>query len=308
MRRSNPQLVILVHKRQAFGKDYILSRLAQDYWSPSGLDVAVHWGLEGAPRGDLAILHVDLTAVPEDYRKLAQRYPRHTNASTPSIAKTSVSTSLLDPSSAYEGSVIVKTDANYMGRRELEVYRAEVKASINPIKHLLYRFRRDILWRRNQTDSGEYKVYASKSAVPPWIWQDKRFVVEAFRPNHDGQYYFIYRWFFLGKAEFCYRCFSRDPIIRRDGDEDLQREIAPVPEDLRAWRRKLGLDFGKVDFLVHEGKALPIDVAHTPTLSDATAVEIRDEICHALAPGLASLLVDDGAPTSQATAFDNAPV
>lgn len=289
MSQSGRRLVVLTHDAQTFGKDYFLSRIAQDYWVPAGHDVVVQRGLKDPFEGDLAVLHIDVTTIPKAYLALARRYPAQINVSTPSIAKTMVSQALIELTSTYDGQVIVKTNANHMGRKDLEVYRAEVKSSWNPVTHLVWRLRRDLLWRSRRTLDGDYLVYENKSAVPTWVWADKHYVVEAFRPNFDGTYYYLYNWMFLGEAEICIRTASREPVIRRYGDHDLPREKCAVPENLRAWRRKLGLQFGKIDFLMHESQAVAIDVAFTPTAGTRVDREIRDQVCEALAPGFESL-------------------
>jgi hypothetical protein len=38
----------------------------------------------------------------------------------------------------------------------------------------------------------------------------------------------------------------------------------PVPDDLRETRRRLGFDYGKWDFVLHEGRAVLIDANKTP--------------------------------------------
>ena len=39
-----------------------------------------------------------------------------------------------------------------------------------------------------------------------------------------------------------------------------------VPDEVRAVRRRHGLDFGKIDFVLHDGKAMVFDVNKTPTV------------------------------------------
>ncbi|TIV27981.1 MAG: hypothetical protein E5V96_34050, partial [Mesorhizobium sp.] len=48
------------------------------------------------------------------------------------------------------------------------------------------------------------------------------------------------------------------------GEDTIRREPVPVPDELRALRRDLGFDYGKFDFVMHEGKALLLDANKTP--------------------------------------------
>ncbi len=45
----------------------------------------------------------------------------------------------------------------------------------------------------------------------------------------------------------------------------VRREPAPVPDDLRLRRAELGFDFGKFDFVIHEGRAVLLDANRTPS-------------------------------------------
>ena len=56
-------------------------------WERAGHRVLFHRGLGPPPAGDIALLHVDLTVVPESYLALARRYPRVLNGATGDIRK-----------------------------------------------------------------------------------------------------------------------------------------------------------------------------------------------------------------------------
>jgi glutathione synthase/RimK-type ligase-like ATP-grasp enzyme len=40
-----------------------------------------------------------------------------------------------------------------------------------------------------------------------------------------------------------------------------------VPDEVHEFRRKIGMDFGKIDFVVREGRAVILDVNPTPSVS-----------------------------------------
>jgi hypothetical protein len=62
-------------------------------------------------------------------------------------------------------------------------------------------------------------------------------------------------------------------------------EFATPPADVEAWRRDFGLDYGKIDFVVHEGRAVIIDANTTPTVSGDARSEKYVRQCEGLARG-----------------------
>jgi len=111
-------IVILEHELQRGVRlPYMIYGVAER-WRAAGHRVLVHHGTHDPPEGDLAIVHIDLTVIPEPYRALAARYPRVINGSVLDVSKRSFSRILLERESDWSGPVIVKTDANFGGRPE----------------------------------------------------------------------------------------------------------------------------------------------------------------------------------------------
>ncbi|RUW22213.1 hypothetical protein EOA34_22030, partial [Mesorhizobium sp. M4B.F.Ca.ET.013.02.1.1] len=69
-------------------------------------------------------------------------------------------------------------------------------------------------------------------------------------------------WLFCGERERCPRHVSPQSLVK--GDDTIRREPVPVPDELRALRRELGFDYGKFDFVMHEGRAVLLDANKTP--------------------------------------------
>jgi hypothetical protein len=69
-------------------------------------------------------------------------------------------------------------------------------------------------------------------------------------------------WVFCGDRERCSRYVSPKRMIK--AAETIRRETVPVPPELRVLRQKLGFDYGKFDFVVHEGQAVLLDANNTP--------------------------------------------
>lgn len=288
------RIVILTHADQPFGQDYYLARIVAWHWQAQGHEILVHHGLDDPPDGDLAILHVDTTVLPPAYLALARRYPRHINAASDSIAKRAISSNLVRQEDDYGGAVIVKTDANHRGFKELELYRRRVKRSLNPITHLVWRYRRAI-WKRHSLPDRSYPIYQHKDLVPAWMWRDRRFVVEAFRPEFDGELYYVNSWYFLGDRGVHLRYGDTERVSERLDEEGIELLEPNVPAELWAARRRLGLSFGKMDFVINEGECVLLDVSRTPASGRSRDKPKRRQICAELAAGLDSLFAPERA-------------
>ncbi len=114
--RSRKRIAILFHanERSVDLRKYVIANLA-DIWRKSGLQVVMLFGTKKYVPADLAIVHVNLSVVPEDYLAFARRYPAVVNGHVRDIRKSAISQNLLLPDSPYEGPVIVKTDLKLCG-------------------------------------------------------------------------------------------------------------------------------------------------------------------------------------------------
>ncbi|MCA9621910.1 MAG: hypothetical protein KC731_22955, partial [Myxococcales bacterium] len=231
-------------------------------------------GVEGAPPADLAVLHVDQTVVPDHYLALAASYPRSVNGKSASVAKRSFSQQLLGPDDRYDGPVIIKTDANFGGLPELRHYHLDRRRGRGPTTPP--RFAR------------HYPVLPSLQEVPEEVRHDSRMVVERFVPERDAEgNYYLRCWVFFGDRERCTRYRARVPVIK--ARETLDHAPCEVPDAIRAWRERLDLDYGKLDFVIHEGEPILLDANRTPTAPAAVSAVVERGMAQ-LAPGLDALL------------------
>lgn len=294
-------LAILTHPMDDFGQGRSLVNLMIPRWEAMGIRVVIADPDHYVP-ADLAFLHVSLSVVPDAYRCLAVRYPRVVNGAALDMRKRRFSRQIVEREGPDPGMVIVKTDANSGGFREL---RGRVLGSF--LGHLVRRpDRRQALctwfadvesrrsWqRRRALPVDHYPVFASRDLVPAGVWRNPNLVVERFLAEREGDQYCCRHWLFMGSREVHRRTLSPNPVVRFPGP--LEPLLDPVPEELRAIRRELGFDYGKFDYAIVGGRVVLYDVNRTTGTAD-------DPGCHAetidvLAPGILDFI---SAPSSAA--------
>ena len=239
-------------------KRSLLGNLAQ-YWIAAGHDVGVVAGLADWPDADIAVMHVDLSVIPDAYSEAARRYPVVINGKAIDIRKRRVSRNLVVPGDDWNGPIVIKTDLNYSGIPELhaaQLARRDNRPADYPAGPIV------------STDR-PYPILPSSSEVPDEVWKNPGLVVERFLPEQDAHGYWTRAWVFCGDRERCSRYLGTEPIVKTSNI--VARESAPVPEELRAERERLGFDYGKFDFVVREGKAILLDANRTPSAPPANA-------------------------------------
>lgn len=245
-------IVILTHAHDSFRAGNYLLRSFICHWMGAGHRVSLVAGLRDCPDGDIAILHVDLSVIPASYVEASKRYPVVLNGAALDIRKRLVSRSLLRPEDDWDGPVIVKTDLNCGGHPELRIQQNSARAGS----------RADIFGEGITSLRGPYPIFRTVKDVPDAVWDDPGLVVERFLPERDARGFWMRAWVFLGEKERCTRYLGSHPVVK--SGNILAREPAPVPDALRAERRRLGFDFGKFDFVVRDGEAILFDANRTP--------------------------------------------
>jgi hypothetical protein len=105
-------------------------------------------------------------------------------------------------------------------------------------------------------------VLSSIDEVDDRIWADESTVIERFIPELDERGFARRSWVFMGDRERCTRSVSPEPIIK--GANVVARTTSEVPEALRVERARLGFDYGKFDFVIHDGVPVLFDANRTP--------------------------------------------
>lgn len=276
--------------RAGQGHTFFLFDIAS-VWRERGHTVRVVRGLPGPgwePAG-CCVLHVDLTRIPAAYADLAASYGLAVNGRFLDNSKRVVSLNLVRRGDAYDGPVIVKTNLNYGGspesvRRRLESGWLSKRAAWA---------RRRLPWTmRRGLSPDDYRLFERVAEVPRMVWRNRNFVVErAVFERSDGLYW-VRSWMFLGDRGFVRFQGAKERVIkarrvveRRDfGDGDP----SVLPPSVRERRRVLGMDFGKIDYIVSDGVASVIDANRTP-ISRAPDADARRAMAERVADGIGSL-------------------
>jgi hypothetical protein len=201
-------------------------------------------------------VHVDLTVVPEAYLEFAARYPIVLNGRVRDIRKTTTSRYLLRSDGGWEGPVIVKTDLNSGGSPE-RVYASRWLRRSDRARAVADRLTR----RGTITRSGDYRVFDRASDIPHTLLEQAGIVVERFLPDLDDGMYYTHMYLFLGDGERCSRIGCHHAVFKAD-DNTTAVPVKPHAE-ARAWREQLGLDYGKIDYTVHDGEVILLDANKT---------------------------------------------
>lgn len=243
-------IVLLEHQMQGrLGLPYMAHELARR-WKEQGHEVHFHRGVSPPPPGDVAILHVDLTVIPDSYRELERVYPRVINTRTWDARKSGYSRMRILRDDPWAGRVIIKSEANHGGLVDDALRRLALKEGL-------------------ATDIAEmpllstYYLCDSMGKVPSGIWDTPGVIVEKFVPESDERGNYLRVWTFLGSMERNVRYCSSDLMIR--AANFISRESAEVPDEMRAWREKLGFEFGKLDYVRYEGEYILLDANRTPS-------------------------------------------
>ncbi len=260
---TKPRIVIVVHERTDLAKDKsFIGQIAQ-CWEKEGYRVTVLKGTDTFVEADIAVLHVDMTVIPEKYMRFVRRYPVVINGKVKSIAKRLVSRNVVTLHDHWKGPVVVKTDRNAGGNPETRYIKSGTP---------LYRIRRKMrkilpYYFHNRLDINDYKIYWSKADVPLPVWFNRGFLVEKFTPEMKEGLYCLRIWLFFGDKESNSVCYSKSPIVK--SNNIIRREPAgEVPAELREERKRLGFDYGKFDYAMVDGKAVLFDANRTPSLGE----------------------------------------
>ena len=286
---------ILIHRDDAaFVYFKYLIKLIMKEWRAAGFAVEVIRGVDRFVPADMIISHVDLTVVPDEYREFLSQYPLVINRSVRDISKSAISSHLVGRDDPYAGPVIVKTDRNSGGFPEARMVGQRhllraVAARLTRSGRSGARFQPGAIpWAEvRHLKSGQYPVFPSLQEVPVDIFDNKHLVIEKFLPEIIDDSYHVRYYHFLGDREIAERYQSRNKVVK--ASSSIQYEIVTTPPELDQLRKELGLEYGKIDYVIHAGNLVVLDVNPTPGLPSNAPLARR--IARHLADGITSQLI-----------------
>ncbi|MEE9344350.1 MAG: hypothetical protein V3U88_01960 [Methylococcales bacterium] len=283
------------------------------YWRESGHNVELVSDINTSWNADIALLHFDATDVPLTYINFVRKFPIAINGRAKNISKTFFSNQIIKKNSDYYGMVIVKTVANAGGLPELhaenypKIRKKFIKfiGRITSSGKLQNKYIESFLWRKVRVlDASNYPMYLSPQHVPNGVWHNRRMVVEKYLPEQtdDGRYR-LRHWYFFGDMEFSRTLISSEPIVKwirmNDGEKHQSRKEwvgkksskdCQIPKAVREVRKKLGLDYGRIDWALHHGKPVVYDVNKTPfgfgEISVTAEYALKNEVIREFSQGI----------------------
>ncbi|MCE0482852.1 MAG: hypothetical protein LV479_01285 [Methylacidiphilales bacterium] len=282
--QNRPTVALLYHKMHEGRLNNTLVREMIPHWKAAGFEIRELFGIRKFVPADTLYMHVDLSVVPPDYLAFAHRYPRVINGRITDIRKRLYSQIQVRRGDGYKGQVLVKTSHNYGGGPEallrskswgIDFFHRAYRAVARRSKNSPYQIR-----TREQ-----YRIYPSVDEVPDEILNSPELVIEKYLPEREGGRLRLRYYFFLGDHEVSASKLSGDPLCLKGTQTFDENEI---PDEIRQVRKRMGLDYGKIDYAIHEGKPVFFDVNKTQGVLPNGASDFQKEIARRLAGGLRS--------------------
>jgi len=259
-------IAILLHENDQESRldGYFIWAL-REVWREGGIEVKIVRGTRQHVEADLLIPHIDATVLPPVYMDFLAKYPRVANRAVRDISKRVISRNILAGNDSYDGPVIVKTNLNCGGGPELPL--TEPKIFFSNRKNFwsgwFGRKQYSSDWAKiNCMKSEDYQVFPSLKEVPDAVFANPWLVVERFLPEQEKGIYYLRICKFFGDRAYGARLGSPHPIVKQKNI--VHREDIPIPDEVVEARYKLGMDYGKLDFVIHNGRAIILDVNRTP--------------------------------------------
>lgn len=254
---SRRRTISISHLSHSMRVPYLLKALAR-IWEAQGFRIEIGPGYSA--NADVCILHHDRTKLEASALPLPSSGVPVVNGRALDISKRVYSTLRLGRRDDWTGPVIVKTNDNFFGDPERGGHRP---GWLGRARKKLARHS----WRlAGMLPPQTYPILESVERVPGWVWDDPDLIVERFLPEREGDLYAIRGWVFFGDKGFGYRLLAREPIVKA-GSMVGREWLDETPEDIRAYRDELGIDFGKFDYVVHDGRAILLDANKTPVVA-----------------------------------------
>ena len=266
------RIVILFHPLERQGPEFWSIGLFANAWKQSGHEVLVASDFDNLPPGDLGFMHIDCSQIPPEYARAARnRYAHVINGRALDITKRKISRQLLAKGDEWNGPVVIKSDLNYFGLPEKRLRDPHSFAN-----------------RAMEMIPENYRVLSDFGEVADEEWDNPEQVIERFLPEREGENFAVRTWFFLGDRERCRRFVSKRMIVKNR--DIIDSYPAQVPDVIRAERERIGIDYGKFDFVDYHGRPVLLDANKTPGAPQGNTLNL--DVYADLAKGIEPLLAD----------------
>lgn len=276
------RIALLFHERDQ-SRDlfrYDIMHIAK-YWQQAGHDVIPVFGTRKFVAADIAILHVDLSLVPQEYVDLADRYPLCLNKNAVDIRKSRISAQLLKHDDDYDGPVIIKSNENAAGIPERINGDWRTRLGIACGRFIKGFGAQPVIHKQ-----ADYRIIDSLEMVPRGVFDRSDLVVEKFLPERNAGFFCTRTYLFLGDGEACQLNYSRGPIV--SWSNTIRTESCAAHPQAAHWRRELGFDYGKFDYVIHRGEAILLDANKTTGSGDSVGDALVETDRQKQAAGLIS--------------------
>ena len=255
--------IAILFRKVDKGKDlscYTIHHIAE-IWKKDGHNVDYIFGVDEHVPADIIIVHIDFSIVPQKYLDFAANYPIALNGKLSNICKSGFSKGLLKADSNWDGQVIVKSNLNHGGIQE-QIYSDTLRKPYADLyRRLISKIKRFMGYEPVFSDPYDYKIFENISMVPKHWFHSSNAIVEKFVPEIENDLYHIRMFQILGDHWICERLASPKPIVK--GGNCVKVEIVEPDEEVFQWCRDLQIDYGKLDYVVHNGKPVLLDVNKT---------------------------------------------
>lgn len=273
--RHDPRRIVILHSRRTprDARHHMVAIIA-DRLAELGTEVVHLHGTSRFVPADGILVHVDLSVVPADVARFAQRYPFQLNAGALDIRKGLYADGLLQPGSALHGPVIAKTELNFGGTPE-HLDRPFASRLKRRLAHFLRSAPAPVIQSK-----ADYRIFASLAEVPAMYFTPDTVVQKLVVEMSEGKHV-LREYLFLGDLYYENIEHSGEVIITED-EHISCLPFTPHPH-LLAVRRKLKLDYGKIDYVIAGGVPFIFDANKTPGIGC-----VADPAC--LEPDVLSML------------------
>lgn len=259
VRHTLDRIAILSNSGHTSGDRTHLAALLADNWRANGIEVIDLSGTSAFVEADLLFLNLSRAVIPPDYARFAAQYPVSFNAGADDLRKHRYADGQLKAGAPYRGPVIVRTDLGFAAPPQTSKNRNSLFGWRNSDRSNKPR-------SQGGSESGNYRIFASINDVPAEYF-GPQYIVQKFLPEEKDGRFILRQYYFLGDMHFLSLQTSGAAIIHTGTPMSLE-EWAP-PQELLTLRERLGLEYGRIDFVQVDGNPFVTSINRSPALPES---------------------------------------